>query len=655
MLDFAPNILPNQRELDDAHERGFRAFLAHIRHNSASSVHRGNASNSLVELMDGVRGRGPDPNYGEPLVAGSYIVRYHLSHCALAYWAFNLLFERVGVPETLYVCDVGAGTGASRVGLLLALNEHPNNVEVYFDAYEPSATMMRAGNCFWEALRDALVVKHPIKYRESQTCPTKLPRLSDNAIRVVTAFHLSLPYNSGLGIHPFMYRYGKSRSLSPAQQSLQSALNFVKPNAGIFTCHTNKENSLRQAVDSFPGWNGKAAPITIPKDDGVGSRSGFYTNCAENFGFTVPESDAYPSPVRTWSRFRFSLPDGVLLLSTAPSREELQLREQERSAVEGRRRQEEERLEAQKKEEECQRRIEAECKAAEVERKRQELLESQRIAAAQRAEEERRRKEAIDQLWATLDSCRESGEVVSAEVAGTNSGGLLVKWEGLRGFVPFSHCRDIANRDDADALEELRGQSYEFNVLETDRPKGDFKLTRRHIIERAAWESLSDGQVLDGVVVGVANFGVFVWITENIEGLIHISELSNGRVNRVTDVVSVGQQVKVLVLGVDVEKKRLSLSIRAAFEKQWDGLEELLPVGHERNGKVKRIEANKRLVVDIGDDLEGRIHVSQLDGRRPEDFQPGDKVRVTILRIDSRNRLIWLRLTEGGPVSKEAS
>ena len=111
--------------------------------------------------------------------------------------------------------------------------------------------------------------------------------------------------------------------------------------------------------------------------------------------------------------------------------------------------------------------------------------------------------------------------------------------------MPFSDCRDIANRDDAEALAMLSGQSFEFNVLETDRPK--FKLTRAAIIRQAFWDTIVEGQMLDGVVVGVTGFGAFVRVAESIDGLVHISELSRGWVNQVPDVVSVGQSVKIRV------------------------------------------------------------------------------------------------------------
>ena len=227
--------------------------------------------------------------------------------------------------------------------------------------------------------------------------------------------------------------------------------------------------------------------------------------------------------------------------------------------------------------------------------------------------------------------------MISAEVVGINYGGLLVKWEGLSGFVPFSHCRDIADRDDAQALDKLRGQSFKFNVLETDRQKNEFKLTRAAIIRQAFWVTIVEGQVLDGVVARTTSFGAFVRVAESIEGMVHISELARGWVNQVADVVSVGQSVKVRVLRVEIEKNRLSLSIKDAMPNPWDDIDSFLWIGDKRTGKVQRIEDNKRLVVDIGDNLQGRIHVSQLGNWEIGSFHPGDELLVEVLRADPAN------------------
>ena len=151
---------------------------------------------------------------------------------------------------------------------------------------------------------------------------------------------------------------------------------------------------------------------------------------------------------------------------------------------------------------------------------------------------------------------------------------------------------------------------------------------------------------MDGVVTGVAGFGAFVRVSEGVEGLVHISELSRGWVNHVADVVSVGQSVKVRVLSVEIEKNRLSLSIKDALANPWDDIDSFLRIEDKRTGKVQRIEDNKRLVVDIGDGLEGRIHFSQLGNWEIGSFQAGDELLVSVLRIDSTNRLIWLKAAE---------
>lgn len=397
--------------LDAAHQQGLRQYLSAIGHDSYRADHRVRASNALMELRRSLNGRS-GPDYNDPYTAAAYIVSYHLSHCILACWSFRNLFRRYGVPDAIYVCDVGAGTGAGMVGLALALSEHPNHPPVYFDAVEPSQAMVEAGAQFWTALSSIHRGMPKIKLRDSASMPSRLLNLREGALHVVTAFHLSLPYDDNS-----VQGYIRRRSTEgPAQKALRDAIRKVSPDIGIFTCHEGKEISLRRAIDDTAAWVDRSSEhIEIPSNDaGVRRSSSFYTNCAADLGFDVSEGTS----VKSWSRYRFSPPKGVLLLRVSTSSE------RERAEV------------------------------ARVKGEQERRREIQRIAA-QRAEEERQRKVALEKLWSTLSSCRDSGDTISAEVVGSNSGGLLVKWEGLSGFVPFSHCRDIADRDGD--LEKLQG------------------------------------------------------------------------------------------------------------------------------------------------------------------------------------------------------
>lgn len=193
---------------------------------------------------------GPPPDYNDPCVAAAYLDTYHRSHCIMAYWAFLHLLGHVGgVPNTLYVCDVGAGTGAARVGLALALSERAESPPtIHFDAIEPSDAMRRAGNTFWQALPSdtvGLVAGPECGHRQYPAAPKLLPAMAtyDEVLRVVTAFHLSLPYGNDL----------QENDVDDAQGSIQSALDLVGsyPHIGIFTANANKAGSLRRAVGDY--------------------------------------------------------------------------------------------------------------------------------------------------------------------------------------------------------------------------------------------------------------------------------------------------------------------------------------------------------------------------------------------------------------------
>lgn len=321
----SPGVL---RRLDQAHEQGFRRFLRDIGHNARNLAHRRRASEALVTLMKGLSGEGPPPDYdGDHYVAAAYMVKYHLSHCMMAFWAFKLLFDRVGVPRTLYVCDVGAGTGAARVGLTLALskpNEAPSTV--YFSAVEPSGWMRDAGSAFWQAWR----ADTDFIYWEDDARPERAPDIQDDVLRVMTAFHLSLPFDN----RPWDSVGEESK------RNIQSALRLVSPHVGLFTAHrrenpsySSKVESLKKALDRFAR---RADEFPIPEKIRVRRPSPFYTACAEGLGFKMPEDSRWP--VCTWSPYRFSPPSGVLLLQD--NRAEQEEREQrERQAEEERREQ----------------------------------------------------------------------------------------------------------------------------------------------------------------------------------------------------------------------------------------------------------------------------------------------------------------------------
>ncbi len=262
-----------------------------------------------------------------------------------------------------------------------------------------------------------------------------------------------------------------------------------------------------------------------------------------------------------------------------------------------------------------------------------------------------------DALWQAAQRASDTGEVIRVQPIGCNRGGLLIEWNGLRGFMPASHvCGLSANLDEASRRGELAqriGQSLTAKVIEIDHGHGRFVVSERvacaeHNRREALLAELAAGQVRAGTVTNVCSFGAFVELG-GLEGLLHISEISWGRVHHPGDALKVGQPVRVLVMSVDRAHSRVALSMKRLSPDPWLTAEERYTVGQIVSGVVTGVVAFGAFI-QLEDGLEGLIHVSELaEGNflHPRNVVgEGDAVRARVLSIDGAHRRLGLSLRQ---------
>jgi small subunit ribosomal protein S1 len=270
----------------------------------------------------------------------------------------------------------------------------------------------------------------------------------------------------------------------------------------------------------------------------------------------------------------------------------------------------------------------------------------------------------LDHDWKLVHHCFMNDEAVELPVTGYNRGGLLVQWNHLQGFVPASQLIDMSFNSDEDARrEELAGHvgdTLSLRVIEIDREQNRLILSERAAIseEQRADVLLAEtceGDVCKGRVTNLCDFGAFVDLG-GIEGLIHISELSWGRVGHPRDVLRTGQEVNVYVLNVDRAKRRIGLSLKRLLPDPWSSVEEHYQVGQVVEGVITNV-VSFGAFARVEDGLEGLIHISELaEGNflHPRNVvQEGDVVTVCVVNIDgARHRLgLSLRQVENKPES----
>ncbi|WP_041638217.1 30S ribosomal protein S1 [Anoxybacillus flavithermus] len=255
-----------------------------------------------------------------------------------------------------------------------------------------------------------------------------------------------------------------------------------------------------------------------------------------------------------------------------------------------------------------------------------------------------------EKAWEELERKLANGDTFDVVVKDIVKGGLVAD-VGVRAFIPAS----LVEKDFVEDFTDYKGRTLTVKVVELDREKNRVVLSHRAVVEeeeaskkKAALQSLQVGQVLEGTVVRMTNFGAFVNIGE-VDGLVHISQLSHARVDHPSDVVKEGDVVKVKVLAIDEESGRVSLSMKAALPAPWDGIEQKIKEGDVLEGTVKRL-APFGAFVEVFPGVEGLVHISQIStkhiGAPHEVLKEGDVVKVKVLAVNEQEKRLSLSIRE---------
>ncbi|MDX6372607.1 MAG: small subunit ribosomal protein, partial [Nocardioidaceae bacterium] len=263
-----------------------------------------------------------------------------------------------------------------------------------------------------------------------------------------------------------------------------------------------------------------------------------------------------------------------------------------------------------------------------------------------------------ERAWGTIEKIKEDDGVVRGSVIEVVKGGLILDI-GLRGFLPASLVEMRRVRD----LQPYVGRELEAKIIELDKNRNNVVLSRRAWLEQTQSEvrteflnKLQKGQVRKGVVSSIVNFGAFVDLG-GVDGLVHVSELSWKHIDHPSEVVTVGDEVTVEVLDVDMERERVSLSLKATQEDPWQHFARTHQIGQIVPGKVTKLVPFGSFV-RVEEGIEGLVHISELAERHveiPEQVvQVNDDVMVKIIDIDLERRRISLSLKQANETAAAA-
>ena len=261
--------------------------------------------------------------------------------------------------------------------------------------------------------------------------------------------------------------------------------------------------------------------------------------------------------------------------------------------------------------------------------------------------------------WQRVQNIFASDEVITLEITGFNRGGLLVAGSGMHGFVPVSHLLEINCLTDESEKEAVLssyvGRSVAFKVIECDSERGRVVFSERAALAESGkrnllFNEIYPGKRVCGIVTNITEFGVFVDLG-GVEGLIHVSELSWGRVRPPTDVARVGETVQAYIIQVDQDRSRIALSIKRLIPNPWETAEERYNTGDVVSAVITSIVPFGAFA-RLEEGLDGLIHSSEYadedsSGGADEGLYEGQTVRVKILNVNAARQRLGLSLNLG--------
>ncbi len=257
-----------------------------------------------------------------------------------------------------------------------------------------------------------------------------------------------------------------------------------------------------------------------------------------------------------------------------------------------------------------------------------------------------------EESWGKLEKAFQNNEKVQGVIFNQVKGGFTVDLDGAVAFLPRSQVDIRPIRD----VSPLMNNQQPFQILKMDRRRGNIVVSRRTVLEETRAEqrqelvqNLEEGQVIDGVVKNITDYGAFVDLG-GIDGLLHVTDIAWRRVNHPSEVLNIGQQVKVKIIKINHETHRISLGMKQLLDDPWQGIEAKYPVGARFKGRVTNI-TDYGAFVELEPGIEGLIHVSEMSWTK-KNVHPGkivstsQEVEVQVLEVDPVKRRISLGLKQ---------
>ena len=258
-------------------------------------------------------------------------------------------------------------------------------------------------------------------------------------------------------------------------------------------------------------------------------------------------------------------------------------------------------------------------------------------------------------VWDEIKASHDSGNTVKGKLQRRIKGGIVVDLFGVEAFLPGSQIdiRQVKNFD------QFLGKEFEFKIIKLNKARRNIVVSRRAVLEEERERmrqqiitELEDGQIREGVVKNTTDFGAFIDLG-GVDGLLHITDMSWGRVGHPTDLVSIGDRIKVKVLNYDRERERISLGLKQLTPHPWENIDKKFPENTQIQGKVVSI-TDYGAFVELEEGVEGLVHISEMSWtqhiRHPSKLVSiGDMVDVMVLRLDQESQKISLGMKQTDP------